>query len=115
MKHLQHFSIVLLATCILVYGVTPVNAQTGILSLPKGKSAIGLGFQLTTTEEIDKYYSSDVVETLYPSIFRRSHSVPALPLLYSVYLLWAMRVSEVLPQVRGFGRFIMWIITPNPH
>ena len=46
LKHLRQFSTVLLATCILVYGITPVNAQTGILSLPKGNSAIGLGFQM---------------------------------------------------------------------
>ena len=46
LKHLGQFSTVLLATCILVYGITPVNAQTGILSLPKGNSAIGLGFQM---------------------------------------------------------------------
>ena len=46
MKRLREFSIVLLATCILVYGITPVNAQTGILSLPKENRAIGLGFQM---------------------------------------------------------------------
>ena len=46
MKRLRQFSTVLLAICILVYGVTPVNAQTGILSLPKENSAIGLGFQM---------------------------------------------------------------------